>query len=199
MELIVARRSQPVRLGILPGSFNPPTRAHVALAEQALTHVDQVLLVLPRVFPHKDYGGASLDQRVELLRALAFGRPSLGVAVSDGGLFIEMAGEARLHFPDSRLFFLCGRDAAERIISWDYDDPSTVERMLRQFSLLVAPRRGMYQPPAHLRQFVQVLGVCGDDECSSTLVRETIRSGGDWQSLVPEEICETVERIYGAR
>ena len=52
MEWIVRPRVRPTRLGVMPGSFNPPTCAHVALAECALTLVDAAVLVLPRVFPH---------------------------------------------------------------------------------------------------------------------------------------------------
>ncbi len=37
---------------------------------------------------------------------------------------------------------LCGRDAAERTLNWDYADPNAVSAMLRQFDLLVAARDG---------------------------------------------------------
>jgi len=71
MEFLSRSREQPARLGILPGSFNPPTRAHLALAEAALAELDEVVLVLPRAFPHKNYDGASFVQRADMLRALA--------------------------------------------------------------------------------------------------------------------------------
>ncbi|MGD0784120.1 MAG: adenylyltransferase/cytidyltransferase family protein, partial [Candidatus Aminicenantales bacterium] len=59
----------PARLGVLPGTFNPVTVAHLALARAALAVVDEVLFVLPREFPHKEYAGASFDQRIEMLHA----------------------------------------------------------------------------------------------------------------------------------
>src|SRR5437764_13792105 len=101
----------PVRLGILPGTFNPPTRAHLALAEAALKHVDEVLFVLPREFPHKVYEGASFDERMEMLRAAA-DQPRFSIASTGGGLFIEIARECRETYGDAALCFLCGRDAA---------------------------------------------------------------------------------------
>src|ERR1022692_4872453 len=75
MEFLILARAKPDRLGILPSSLNPPTLAHLALAEAALAELDEVVLVLPRVFPHKTYDGASFTQRADMLRARA-GPPS---------------------------------------------------------------------------------------------------------------------------
>src|SRR4051794_31945900 len=111
------------RLGILPGTFNPPTRAHMALAGAALAQVDEVLFVLPREFPHKVYEGASFAERIEMLQLAAADEPHFSIASTGGGLFIEIARECRDAYSDAALCFLCGRDAAERIVNWDYGDP----------------------------------------------------------------------------
>src|SRR5260370_22602797 len=109
----------PAKLAILPGAFNPPTRAHLAMAESALRVADEVLFVLPRAFPHKEYSGAGFDTRVDLLRAALAGNPRFSLASSDRRLFIVMAREARADYGAStELFILCGLDAAERIESW---------------------------------------------------------------------------------
>src|SRR5215208_4781186 len=89
----------PNRLGILPGTFNPVTIAHLALAHAALSCVDEVVFVLPRVFPHKDYSGASFDDRIAMLDA-ALDDPAFSVAAADGGLFIEIARECRAEYGD---------------------------------------------------------------------------------------------------
>src|SRR5258707_13055261 len=108
----------PARLAILPGAFNPPTRAHLAMAESALAVADEVLFVLPRAFPHKEYSGAGFDTRVELLRAALAGNARFSLAASDRGLFIDMAREARADYGASTaLFILCGRCPAQRIVS----------------------------------------------------------------------------------
>ena len=75
-------------MGILPGTFNPPTRAHIALARAAEPYVDEVLFVLPREFPHKQYEGASFSERIEMLR-LAAAAPQFSIASTGGGMFIE--------------------------------------------------------------------------------------------------------------
>jgi cytidyltransferase-like protein len=193
MELITAPLSRPARLGLLPGSFNPPTRAHIALAESALEVVDQVLLVIPRAFPHKGWEGASPEQRIEMLRRVTAERPRVGAAVAEGGLFIEIAREARQLFPKAELHIVCGRDAAERIIGWDYGETGSIEDMLGEFRLLVAPRQGGYQVPAHLAHAVRTLPLDCWDDCAATHVRI---AADNWRSLVPAEISGMVEQIY---
>src|SRR6478609_4845807 len=95
MEFFRRATGRPTRLGVFPGSFNPVTVAHLALAHAALRHVDEVVFVLPRVFPHKDYRGASFADRVELLLAATADTPAFSVATADGGLFLEIARECR--------------------------------------------------------------------------------------------------------
>lgn len=198
VRFIYRAEGSPARLGILAGSFNPPTRAHLALLEAAAAgEVDEVLCVIPRVFPHKIYHGASLDDRLAMLEAARPAAPC-SIAVSEGGLFTDIARECRDAYagaPD--LLFLCGRDAAERIVYWDYGDASAIDRMFEHFSLLVAARQGRFEPPVHLAHRVRNLEVPGDlDEISSTEVRERIRNGEPWEHLVPAGIVDHVRRIY---
>jgi len=200
MEFISRRPGVPARLGILPGSFNPPTRAHLALAEAALAEVDQVVLVLPRAFPHKSYDGASFSQRAEMLRALADRHPRLTAASSDGGLFIEIADECPAAYgADVELAFVCGRDAAERVVGWNYDNPNTINRMLENFQLLVARRDGAYEPSGSLCRHIRALAVAADvNSISSSDVRRRIREGIPWAHLVPDVIVPMVRRFYCA-
>ncbi len=192
----------PRSLGILPAAFNPPTRAHLALARAALGTVDEVLFVLPRQFPHKPYEGATFDERVEMLLAATRNEPCFprfSIAASERGLFVDIAEECREAYGEAvRLMFICGRDAAERIVSWDYGEPDAFQRMIAQFELLVAPRDGHYEPPAEIRDRVCILEV--DDDIglvSASGVRERLRAGAPWEHFVPAEIVPLVRAIYG--
>lgn len=183
-------------MGILAGSFNPPTIAHVELAQAAGEHVDSVVCVVPRVFPHKEYSGATLEQRIAMLDVAGIAVPH-AIAASEHGLFIDIARECRQHYgPKVGLAFICGRDAAERILHWDYGRPGVVEEMLRQFELLVAPRRGHFAPMAEYRERIHPLHMRGHDLVSSTEVRERIARGEPWEDLVPERIRDCVRKIY---
>ena len=159
--------------------------------------LDLIVCVVPRVFPHKEYSGATLEQRVEMLDA---GSPAIphAIASTEQGLFIDIARECRDHCgTEVQLSFICGRDAAERILHWDYGRSGVVEEMLRDFELLVAPRGGHFSPPAEYRDRIHALQVRGGhEEVSSTEVRERIARGEPWEHLVPEEIRERVREIY---
>lgn len=198
VEFIRRAAGRPSWLGILSGTFNPLTVAHVGLGEAALSVVDEVLFALPRVLPHKPYTGASLDQRVEMLRTGLADHPAFSIAVVDGGLFVEIAEECRAAYGENvQLSFVCGRDAAERIIGWDYGRPGAVHEMLRRFDLLVAGRSGVYRPEAQFRSSVQGLVLPGNyDQVSATDVRERVACGERWEHLVPPAIVDTVRRIY---
>ena len=188
------------RLGVLPGTFNPPTRAHLALAAAALPHLDQVLFVLPRALPHKQYTGVGFPDRLHLLRSAVASHPRFAAASSQGGLFLEIAAECREAYgPAVDIAFLCGRDAAERIVGWKYEREEMLTEMFDQFSLLVARRQGDYTPPDHLAHRIRCLDIeHGLDDVSATEVRERIAAGRAWQTLVPPVIAAEVARLYGA-
>ena len=183
-----------MKLGVLAGAFNPVTRAHLALADAALNVVDQVVCVTPRAFPHKEFHGATLDHRLEMLRIASAGR--YGVQVTQGGLFIDIARELT-RVQSHEVYFICGRDAAERILTWDYGDPGAIDRMLEEFHLLVAGRHGTFHPPQSLRHRIHSLDLAGDlDHVSSSEVRRRIAQGEPWEHLVPEPVIELVQTIY---
>jgi nicotinate-nucleotide adenylyltransferase len=189
------------RLGVFPGTFNPPHYGHLAIAQAALAHCDEVLFVLPKALPHKDYGGVGFDDRLRLLRAAVSGDPRFVAAVSDGGLFLEIAAECRQAYGQHvDIAFLCGRDAAERIVGWNYEREGMLDEMFQQFSLLVARRQGEYIAPEHLAARVRCLDIAEQwDDVSATDVRQRIAAGLDYRDLVPPVIAGEVLRLYGGK
>ncbi|HYO83222.1 MAG TPA: adenylyltransferase/cytidyltransferase family protein [Bryobacteraceae bacterium] len=181
-------------IGIFPGTFNPPTRAHLALAEAALRHLDHVLLVLPGALPHKSWGsGATPEQRLEMLDRICRQKAGVSAAASTGGLYIEIADDAASAFPASRISVICGRDAAERILAWDYGRPGVAEDFLQRFELIVAGRKGWFQPPDTLSHRVRLVDAGPWDDCSSSLVRDRVPGS---ELLIPDEIVDLVAAIY---
>lgn len=198
MEFFHRATGIPRRIAVLPGSFNPVTVAHRALARAALRHSDEVLLVLPRTFPHKEYIGAGFDARAGMLRAVAEADERTSAAASDRGLFIDIASECRQAYGDGIVLdFVCGRDAAERIAGWDYGREEAFPEMLREFGLLVAAREGEFDAPEPLRRAIRRLESPEEfDDVSASEVRRRIARGEPWEHLVPGEIVEMVRRIY---
>lgn len=185
-------------IAVLAGAFNPLTRAHLALVEAGLGITDQVVCVVPRAYPHKQLEGAMLEDRVAMLRTASRAAGGLySVAVTEGGLFVDIARELRASHPGAAIEFLCGRDAAERVLGWDYGPGHSLDGMLQEFGLLVAARQGEFVPPRHLEGRVRALRMNGSyDDDSSTEVRRRISAGEPWEHLVPGAIVELVRRIY---
>jgi nicotinate-nucleotide adenylyltransferase len=198
LEFFRRAEACPQALGVLPAAFNPPTLAHLALARAALATADEVLFVLPREFPHKPYEGATFQQRIEMLLAATRSEPRFSIAASNGGLFAEIAAECRESYgEDIRLLFLCGRDAAERIVTWDYGETDAFRQMIARFELLVAPRDGHYDPPPDIQHRIRILEIAEDISLiSASEVRDRLRRAAPWEHLVPPEIVPLVRAIY---
>ena len=199
LEFVTPRQPDVVRLGVFPGTFNPPHHGHFAVAEAALAYCDEILFVLPRALPHKDYGGVGFHDRLRLLAAAVSPHPQFAAAASSGGLFLEIAAECREAYGNHvEITFLCGRDAAERIVGWKYEREEMLAEMFQQFSLLVARRQGEYVAPQHLASRIRCLELGeGWDTASATEVRQRIAAGLDYRDLVPPSIAVDVMRLYG--
>lgn len=81
-----------MRRGVFPGSFDPPTVAHVAIADAARDHarLDRLDLAVSRVALAKEHR-ALHDDRLALLHRLRTARPWLGVVVTDAQLVVDIA------------------------------------------------------------------------------------------------------------
>ena len=201
MEFFRRAAGHPAKLGILAGTFNPPTRAHFGLVRAAAPAIDEILFALPKVFPHKRYVGAGVETRLNMLNLAAEAAElpvPWSIASTERGLFIDIARECREPYgPHCRFLFLCGRDAADRIVTWDYGQPGAFREMLQEFELLVFPRQGVYKPPVEIRDRVHSLPLdSGFDAISSTKVRGRVAKGGHWEHLVPPAIEGLVRSTY---
>ncbi|HWJ97441.1 MAG TPA: hypothetical protein VNQ33_04730 [Acidimicrobiales bacterium] len=81
-------------IGCYPGSFNPPTVAHLAVAQAAVdaAGLDRLDLVVSRVALGKEHlPEATLAERVGVLESVAASRPWLRVAVTDARLITDIA------------------------------------------------------------------------------------------------------------
>lgn len=161
-------------IGAFPGTFDPPTVAHLAIAEAVLVRHDleRVDLIVSRVPLGKGVPATpTLEQRVDVLRALADRVGWLGVVVSDRRLIVELAQGYDV--------VVMGADKWRQVHEVAFYDGSVEARDAAVAALptvAVVPRAGEASPagltldvdPAHL-------------EVSSTLAR-----GGRVDLMVPE-------------
>jgi hypothetical protein len=82
-----------VAVGAYPGTFNPPTVAHLAIAEAARRQgrLDRVDLVVSRIPLGKDPAQPSLERRLTVLEAIASTRPWLGVRLTNQQLIADVS------------------------------------------------------------------------------------------------------------
>jgi nicotinic acid mononucleotide adenylyltransferase len=81
-------------VGAYPGSFNPPTVAHVAIAEAALAHagLDRIDLIVSRLPLGKEaVARPRLADRLAVLEAVVARRPGLAVRLTDAQLVADVA------------------------------------------------------------------------------------------------------------
>jgi nicotinic acid mononucleotide adenylyltransferase len=133
------------RVALLPGSFNPPTSAHLALAREAEAsgQVDAAVYVLSKRTVDKEHvTGLALDERLALLCALAE-QSGDGVAFVNRGLYVDLAAAFRASLPEAReLVFLVGFDKIVQIFDPKYytDRDAALRELFALASFLVAPR-----------------------------------------------------------
>lgn len=192
------------RLGVLGGAFNPITNAHLVLGAEArqVFHLTEVLFLLPRIPPHKPIFGASLEERLEMMILAVEDCPYCSVGWSSHGLFLDICrGLRQVYPPSTLLYFLTGRDAAERILTWEYEDPPTaLAEMFSQFELIVADREGAFQVPQRadiLRYQDKIHRLALPDpyrEISSTQVRLSVAQGESIEGLVPPTVAAYISQ-----
>jgi len=162
------------RRGVYPGSFDPPTIAHVAIAEAAVraAALDRVDLAISRSALGKDAAAQRpLDARLAALERLTASRPWLGVVVTDAQLIADIAA--------SYDAVIMGADkwAQVRDPAWYGDDPTARDEALARLPrVLVAPRPGFTVMGAEALELPADLGAV-----SSTAAR-----AGSHHLIVPE-------------
>ncbi|MCU1499876.1 MAG: hypothetical protein JWM47_3829 [Acidimicrobiales bacterium] len=174
------------RVGCYPGSFNPPTVAHLAVAEAArdAAALDRVDLVVSRVALGKpDQAVPTLADRLAVLAEVAASRPWLGVVVSDHRLVVDLA--------EGYDAVVMGADKWRQVNDpawYDGDGERRDHAVARLPRVLVAPRADddlVELPPERGGPLVTVLAVGeGHRPVSATAVREGRPGARAW--LLPE-------------
>ncbi|MFQ5849530.1 MAG: nicotinate-nicotinamide nucleotide adenylyltransferase [Candidatus Binatia bacterium] len=134
------------RIGVLSGSFNPPTLAHVELARQAKKsfQLSRILFTVARVTVDKERAeGLSLEDRLLLLSLIAEEMGSASVAAVNRGLYFEQAKAFRsLLGNKARIYFVVGMDKVIQIFDLRYyqDRDAALGNLFTEAQLVAASR-----------------------------------------------------------
>ena len=198
---------------VFPGSFNPPTTAHIALLKQAQEFARR------QQGPHQLYAAFSkhtvdkesverpllLDRVVLLDRVLRDRLPGVGIMLFNRGLYVEQAEAIRNSFSQvRRVLFLMGFDKIVQILDPRYytDRDASLIELFRLAELLVAPRGNdgqkelldlLHQPQNE--RFARYIHPLAFDssyrQISSTQARQ---QGDDLNAHVPREAREFMRK-----
>jgi nicotinamide-nucleotide adenylyltransferase len=198
------------RLGLLAGSFNPPTIAHqqLALAGLVAGGLDHAWYALStRTVDKEVVTGAGLEDRLLLLDLLVEADPRLGVLLLNRGLYVDQARLMREAYPTlGELVFVVGFDKIVQIFDPRYydDRDAALEQLFALATFLVAPR-GDDEAPAlaallarpENRRFagaVRPLDLPPEvREVASSAVRLGLAEGEPPDQTVPPEVTSLVE------
>ncbi|MCB1026301.1 MAG: hypothetical protein KDB24_00885 [Microthrixaceae bacterium] len=172
------------RRGVYPGSFDPLTVAHVAIAEAAISQLglDRLDFALSRSAFDKEHLDDSLEQRRAALRRYADHRGTAarpGTRPGDPGAGVTGLGRVEVVVVDARLIAEVARGYDAVVMGADkwyqlhelrfYDhDPRARDRALASLPrVAVAPRDGWTVPEQHRLHLPAEFG-----EVSATAVRQ---------------------------
>jgi hypothetical protein len=171
-----------IRVGCYPGSFDPPTVAHLAVAEAARRQagLDRIDLVLSRSALGKDEAARpSVDDRRAVLDAVAATRPWLGVVVTEARLVADVAAGYDA--------VVMGADKWAQVLDPAWYGGSVAARdaaLARLPRVLVAPRSGdhpagveLLDVPADLHEVSASAVRAGHGRARAWLLPEAARSG----------------------
>ncbi|MBI2962761.1 MAG: hypothetical protein HYY35_03335 [Deltaproteobacteria bacterium] len=142
---VYGREGAPRSVAVLPGAFDPPTLAHLALARAAGDRgFDTVLLsISTRTIDKEAAGGLDAAERLYLLGAITAADDRRGVLVQNRGLYAEQAGAVRAALPSAAdVAFVVGMDKVSQIFDTRYYEnaAAALAALFTQARLLVAAR-----------------------------------------------------------
>lgn len=198
------RPIRPARtVALLPGSFNPPTAAHLLLAERARSEgFDRVAFLLAVRTAGKRPFGLIPEDRLLALQAMSGDEFTVGAC--SHGLYADQAEAAVRLFDGAEVSFLVGSDKVMQIFdrSWYGDRDAALERLFTHARLLVAPRSDQSERLRAVlaadenRRFADRVSILrlhpAVGDLSSTRVRGLLRAGADPAGLVPSAISDLI-------
>jgi hypothetical protein len=147
-----------VAVGAYPGTFNPPTIAHLAIAEAARRQggLDRVDLLVSRLPLGKDPAQPPLPRRLAVLEAIAATRPWLSVRLTDQQLIADVAAGYEA--------VVLGADKWLQIndLVWYADDPAIRDAILARLPRLLLVPRPPHALPSNLPPGAVILAIDAD-------------------------------------
>ncbi|MCB9170342.1 MAG: nicotinate (nicotinamide) nucleotide adenylyltransferase [Flavobacteriales bacterium] len=174
-----------MNIGCLFGTFDPPHLGHLTMARHALelTDIERVWFVLTPLNPFKTDRKIGPDKdRIDMLKATLQDVPHLDICLEEFALpapnyTVDTLAHFRQRWPEHCFSLIMGSDNLLQFAHWRQP-----EEILAHHRLIVHPRPG-HVLQERLSPFAKdprvLLLDAPEVDVSSTLVRRTVREGGD--------------------
>lgn len=183
--------SQPKKLGLYGGTFDPIHNGHLILARDAreLFHLDKVIFILAKVSPHKlNQPPASAEHRQQLLHAALEGEE--GFELDDTELHragpsftIDTVRDYKARYPETQLYYFIGDDNVDELDTW-----KDIEELKQLVQFVILSRTGT-------PFFLSYPMVTRRVEISSTEIRYRIARRQSVRYMVPLNTCSLIEKL----
>lgn len=192
---------EPVRIGILGGSFNPIHLGHLVMAQDAQTafRLNRLIFVPAAIPPHKlTQTLVTPDQRLDMVR-LALGEQEdwevSDFEVTRGGVSftIDTVRHYAALYPEAELYFIIGGDTLPELHTWK-DVGALLE--LCRFITMVRPgfeadtlrSLNLRLEPRHLDSLIRRVTTGHAIGVSSTEIRMRVAKNESVRYLVPDAV-----------
>jgi nicotinate-nucleotide adenylyltransferase len=183
-----------MKIGILPGSFNPIHIGHLAIANYLAEYesYDQIWFLITPQNPLKKTNSL-MDQefRLELLTKAVGDYDKFVISTIEWNMpqpsyTINTLQKLRITYPGDTFELIIGSDNWATFHRWkDY------QLILKNFKVLIYPRRGSDRIQLH-HPNAQLCKTAPKIEVSSTFIRESIAKGNDVRFYMPAGLYEEV-------
>jgi nicotinate-nucleotide adenylyltransferase len=184
------------RVGLFGGTFDPPHRAHLLVAQEALKQcgLSRIVLIPNGVPPQKGAASGTKEDRFRMVQLLVRGRRGLTASRieidREGPSYtIDTIRAMKDDYPEG-LCFILGADRLLGIDTW-----KEYRALLRSVPFVVAPRAGIllssFSGSPYDEASIHVLDMAAVD-LSSSFVRERVARGETIESWVPRGVAAYV-------
>jgi nicotinic acid mononucleotide adenylyltransferase len=198
---------------MVPGSFDPMTVAHAALAGSVGAELALLVWSSATLPKERGPGGGAAppllepEDRLASMQAWCAPRPWAQVAICSHGLLADQAEATAAAFPGARLVFGIGSDKVLQLLDpgWYEDRDADLGRLFARAEVAWALRSGDEEPiraalerEPRWRGRIRRLDLPADvAEISSRAVRRAVRRGEDVAASVPPEVLPFVRAAAG--
>jgi nicotinate-nucleotide adenylyltransferase len=183
-----------MKIGILPGSFNPVHNGHLAIANYLAEYedFDQIWFLITPQNPLKRRADLMDEQfRLDLLTKAIGNYDKFVISTIEWNMpqpsyTVNTLQKLRVTHPTDRFVLIIGSDNWATFHRWkDY------QLILKNFKILIYPRRGSDRIQLY-HSNVELLRSAPKIEISSTYIRESIAKGKDARFFMPAGLFDEV-------